>query len=170
MPFLSLLPALVRKRPGRVELTVSLATRLVYILLGVILVLILLRNASGTPFAIMFAIVITFAALTEDRWIFDGESGEVRRRFGVLILAKSWAIDVDMVSSIELDSDYSGADPSDPYAKVSAGTKKDRCAIRLVLSDGKTLVVSSSKARQLEGMKERATAIAEAISRPLVFL
>ncbi|GAB1456600.1 MAG: hypothetical protein RBT62_01375 [Spirochaetia bacterium] len=168
MPFLHLLPALVRRRPGRVELTVSPLTRAIYLGLGVILVLILLRDPAGSPFAIMFAIVIAFATLSEDRWIFDGESGEVRRRYGVLLLAKSWAIGLEMVSTIELDTEFSGADPSDPYAKVNAGTGKDRCAIRLVLSDGRTMVVSSGKAKHLAALRERAVAIAEAISRPLV--
>ena len=40
-----------------------------------------------------------------------------RRRTGVLIFAKSWAIDLDMVTAIELDADYNGADQGDPYAR-----------------------------------------------------
>ncbi|HRW24107.1 MAG TPA: hypothetical protein P5298_06830 [Spirochaetia bacterium] len=167
MPFLSLLPDLIRRRPGRVELTVSKATRALYLGLGAVLVMVLLRDPSGTPFAVMFALVIGLAALSEDRWIFDGEAREVRRRTGVLIFAKSWAIDLDMVTAIELDADYNGADQGDPYAKVSAGSPKDRCAIRLDLYDGRTLVVVSAKEKRLGELRLRAAAIAEAIGKPL---
>ncbi|HPB65950.1 MAG TPA: hypothetical protein PLW80_05275 [Spirochaetales bacterium] len=167
MPFLSLLPDLIRKRPGRVELTVSKATRALYLGLGAILVTVLSRDPSGTPFAVMFALVIGLAAVSEDRWVFDGEASEVRRRTGVLFIAKSWAVDLDMISAIELDSEYNGADQGDPYAKVSAGSPKDRCAIRLALYDGRTLVVVSAKEKRLEELRLRATAIAEAIGKPL---
>jgi len=168
MPFVSLLPDLLRRRPGRVELTVSKWTRILYVTLGVALVLTLVRDPAGSPFAIMFSIVIALAALAEDRWIFDGEAGEVRKRFGTLLLAKSWAIDLDMVSSIELDADFSGADQSDPYSKVSAGSSKDRCAIRIVMNDGRTMVVCAAASKRLGELRTRAAAVAEAIGRPLV--
>lgn len=167
MPFLSPLPDLIRRRPGRVELTVSKWTRILYVGLGVALVLTLMRDPAGAPFAVMFSIVIALAALAEDRWIFDGEANEVRKRYGSLLLAKSWAVDLDMVSSIELDSDFTGADESDPYAKVSAGSPKDRCAIRVVMSDGRTLVVCAAASKRLEELRARASAAAEAIGRPL---
>lgn len=162
------MPSIVRRRPGRVELSISAATRGLYVGLGAALVLTLVRDPAGSPFAVMFAIVIALAALSEDRWIFDGEAREVRKRYGVLFLAKSWAIDLDMVSSIELDSEFEGADGSDPYAKVSPGSAKDRSAIRLVLGDGRTMVMCSAKRKRLPELRERAVAIAETIGKPLV--
>lgn len=167
MPFLSLLPSLIRRRPDRAELTVSMATRALYVGLGVALVLTLIRDPAGSPFAVMFAIVISLAALAEDRWIFDGSAGEVRRRTGVLFFAKSWAVDLGLVSAIELDARFTGAEAADPYAKVSAGSPKDRCAIRILMSDGKSLVICSGRQKQLPQLRERALAIAEAIGRPL---
>ena len=164
----SLLPDLIQRRPGRVELTVSRWTRILYVALGAALVLTLVRDPAGSPFAVMFSIVIALAALSEDRWIFDGESGEVRKRYGTLLLAKSWAIDVGMVASIELDADFTGADQSDPYAKVSPGSSKDRCAVRLVLGDGKTMVVCAAASKRLPELRARASAAAAAIGRPLV--
>ena len=166
-PF-SLLPSIIRRRPGRVELSVSASTRALYVGLGVALVLTLVRDPAGSPFAVMFAIVIALAALSEDRWIFDGEAEEVRRRTGVLFLAKSWAMDLGMISAIELDPEFNGAEGGDPYAKVSASAAKDRCALRLALGDGRTLVLCSANRKRLPELRERGVAIAEAIGKPLV--
>ena len=168
MPFLSLLPSVSRRRPGRVDLTISLATRLLYLALGVALVLTLARNPEGRPFAVMFAIVIALATFSEDRWIFDAGAGEMRRRFGVLFLAKSWAVGLDTISSIELDASFSGAAPQDPYAKVQPGSGKDRCALSLVMGDGRTMVLCSAGARKLPELRERGAAIAGATGLPLV--
>ncbi len=164
----NLLPAIVRRRPGRVELSVSPLTRALYLGLGTLLVLVLLRQPSGRPFAVMFAIVIALAAMAEDRWIFDGEAGEVRKRFGLFVLAKSWAIDLGAVASVELESDFSGAEGGDPYGAVRIAERKGHCAMRLVLADGRTLVVCSARRALLPDLRERAAAAAEAIGRPLV--
>lgn len=168
MPFLSLLPSVTRRRPGRVELTISLATRLLYLALGIALVLTLVRDPASRPFAVMFAIVIALAALSEDRWIFDAGAGEMRRRFGVLFLAKSWAVGLDAISSLELDSAFAGAAPQDPYAKVEPGSGKGRCALSLVMGDGRTMVLCSAGAGKLAALRERGSAIAEATGLPLV--
>jgi len=168
MPFLSLLPAVVRRRPGRVDLPISPATRLLYLALGVALVLTLVREPAGSPFAVMFAIVISLAALSEDRWIFDAGTGEMRRRFGVLFLAKSWTVGLDAVSSMVLDAAFSGAALQDPYAKVQPGSGKDRCALSLVMGDGRTMVLCSAGTKKLSRLRERAAAIAEATGLPLV--
>ncbi len=167
MPFMTLLPELVRRRGNRVELSISRATRALYLMLGIALVLVLLRDPAGTPFAVMFAIVIALAASMEDRWIFDGDAKEIRKRYGVIMLAKSWAIDLDMVSSIRLESVFVGADRDDPHAKVSVGSGKNQCAIRLMLSDGRTMVLYSTSRKKLPLMQMQATAISETIGRPL---
>jgi len=168
MTFPSLLPEILRRSPGRVELSLSRTTRALYVALGAALVMVLLRDPAGTPFAVMFGIVIALAAFSEDRWIFDGTSGEIRKRYGILFLVKSWAIDLDMVSSIELDADFTGAEQSDPYAKVAGGFGKDHCALKLVLSDGRTMVLCSAKRKHLAELRARGAAIAETTGRPLV--
>jgi hypothetical protein len=168
MSLFSLLPAISGKRPGRVVLGVSMATRALYIVLGAALVLTLIRDPAGGPFAVMFALVIALAALSEDSWIFDKDAGEMRRRTGVLFLAKSWAIDLETIASIELDAEFEGADAGDPYGKVSTSSGKNTCAIRLVMADGKTLVMCSAKAKRLGELRERAQAIAETIGLTLV--
>ncbi len=170
MPFLTLLPELVRRRGNRVELSISRATRLLYLILGVSLILVLLRNPSGTPFAVMFAIVIALAASMEDRWIFDGDAKEIRKRYGVMVLAKSWAIDLDMVTSIRLETVFTGADSDDPLAKVTAGPGKNQCALRLVLTDGRTMVLYAAAQKKLALLRMQATAISEAIGRPLAII
>jgi len=162
----NLLPALIRRRPGRVDLTIGLATRGLYAGLGAVLIAVLARDPAGRPFAIMFAIIIALAVLSEDRWIFDTDAGTLRRRAGVLLLAKSWSVDLATVQALELDSDYRGAMGDDPYAKVAAGSKHDRCAIRLVFADGKSLVLCSAGPSHIDGLRARALAIAEATGLP----
>lgn len=168
MPFLTLLPELVRRRGNRVELSISRATRILYLVLGIALILVLLRDPAGKPFAVMFAIVIALAASMEDRWIFDGDAREIRKRYGVMVLAKSWAIDLDMVSSIQLETVFTGADSDDPLAKVTLGSGKNQCAIRLMLSDGRTMVLYATGQKKLAVLRMQATVIAETIGRPLV--
>ncbi len=167
MPFLTLLPELVRRRGNRVELSISRATRILYLVLGAALILVLLRDPAGTPFAVMFGIVIALAASMEDRWIFDGDAKEIRKRYGVMILAKSWAIDLDMVTSIKLETVFTGADSDDPHAKVTLGSGKNQCALRLVLSDGRSMVLYAANRKQLAVLRMQATAISETIGRPL---
>lgn len=164
----NLLPTLIRRRPGRVELTIALATRGLYAGLGALLILVLARDQAGRPFAIMFAIVIGLAVFSEDRWIFDSNAGMLRRRVGVLFLAKSWAVNLSTVQAIEVDSAYRGAMGPDPYAKVAAGSKHDRCAIRLLFEDGKSLVLCSAGSAHVAGLTARAQAIAEATGRPFL--
>lgn len=168
MPFLDLMPELIRRRSGRVELTISRWTRLLYATLGLVLVLVLARESAGRPFAIMFSIVIALATLSEDRWVFDGQAGEVRKRYGTLVFAKSWAIDLDMVSSIELEADFRGADQTDPYAKVARSNPGKGSAIRLVLNDGRTMVICVAASKRLGDLRVRAAALAEVVGRPLV--
>jgi hypothetical protein len=168
MPFLTLLPELVRRRGNRVELSISRATRVLYLVLGIALILVLLRDPAGTPFAVMFAIVIALAASMEDRWIFDGDAKEIRKRYGVTMFAKSWAIDLDLLTSIKLETVFSGADRDDPHAKVTVGSGKNQCAIRLMLSDGRTMVLYSTGRKKLPLLQMQATAISEATGRPLV--
>ena len=120
MTLLSLLPAIVRRRPGRIELTISPATRLLYVVLGFALVLTLVRDPAGSPFAVMFAVVISLAALSEDRWTFDAGAGEMRRRFGVLFLAKSWAVGLDTISSIKVDAEFLRGGPPGPLRQGPA--------------------------------------------------
>lgn len=168
MPFLTLLPELVRRRGKRVELSISRATRALYVILGAALIMVLLRDPAGKPFAVMFAIVIALAASMEDRWIFDGDAKEIRKRYGVMVLAKSWAIDLELVSSIKLETVFSGADSDDPHAKVTVGSGKNQSAIRLVLSDGRSMVIYSTGHKKLPLMQAQAAAISEAIDRPLV--
>jgi hypothetical protein len=162
----NLLPALIRRRPGRVELTISMATRGLYAGLGALLILVLARDPAGRPLALMFAIVIALAVFSEDRWIFDSDAGMLRRRVGVLLLATSWAVNLATVKAIEVVSAYGGALGDDPYAKVAAGSKHDRCAIRLLFEDGKSLVLCSAGPAHVAGITARAQAIAEATGRP----
>lgn len=163
----NLLPALIRRRPpGRVDLTISLATRGLYAGLGAVLIAVLARDPAGRPFAIMFAIIIALAVFSEDRWIFDTDAGMLRRRTGVLLLARSWSVELATVRAVELDSAYRGAPGDDPYASVSAGSGHDRCAIRLVFADGKSLVLCSARPSHIDGLRARALAIAEATGLP----
>lgn len=162
----NLLPALVRRRPGRVDLTIGLATRGLYAGLGAVLIAVLARDPAGGPFAIMFSIIIALAVVSEDRWTFDTEAGTLRRRSGILLLAKSWSVDLSTVQALELDSAYRGAMGDDPYSKVSKGSRHDRCAIRLVFVDGRSLVLCSAGPAYIGGLRDRALAIAEVTGLP----
>lgn len=158
----NLLPVLIQRRPGRIELTIALATRCLYAGLGAVLIAVLARDPAGKPFAIMFAIVIALAVLSEDRWIFDLDAGLLRRRSGVLLLAKSWAVPMTTLRSIELDGHYRGAVGPDPYATVVSGSKHDRCAIRLHFDADKNLVLCSARQAPLPRIKSMAQAMAQA--------
>ena len=158
----NLLPVLIQRRPGRIELTIGPATRGLYAGLGAVLIAVLARDPAGRPFAIMFAIVIALAVLSEDRWIFDIDAGLLRRRTGVVLLARSWSVPMSSLRSIELDSDYHGAPGPDPYATVASGSKHDRCAIRLHFADGKNLVLCSAGQAQIARVTTLARAVAQA--------
>ncbi len=162
----NLLPALIRRGSGRVDLTIGLATRGLYAGLGALLIAVLARDPAGRPFAFMFAIIIALAVFSEDRWIFDTGAGMLRRRTGVLLLAKSWSVELARVQALELDSAYRGATGDDPYASVSAGARHDRCALRLVFADGKSLVLCSARPSHVDGLRARALAIADATAIP----
>jgi len=164
----TLMPTMIRRRPGRVEFSLARATRALYAGLGVLLVVILAKEPEGRPFAIMFAIVIALAVLAEDRWIFDREAGEVRRRYGLFLASKSWALDLDSVASLELAADFTGAEGGDPYGKVRIGQPKGRSALSLTLADGRTLVICAARRERLSELRELGLAAAEALDRPLV--
>lgn len=169
MPFLSFPPALSRPRPDRVDLTVPPIIRLLYIALGVVLIVVLARALGGNgPLIYMFAIVIGLAALAEDRWIFDAGSSEVRRRFGLLLVAKSWAIDLNEVLSVELDSEADEPTPGDPYNKIGTSGGRGMCALRLVLADGRTLTMYALPRKHLPILAERGRIAAESCGKPFI--
>jgi hypothetical protein len=169
MGFLSFPPRL--KRPGaeRIELCIAPSVRALYLGLGLALIIVL-RAALGpaSPFIGMFAVVISLAALNEERWIFDRGRGELRRRFGILILAKSWALDLADLASIELDSEAAAISAADPYTKVGMGIAKDSCALRLVLADGKSLSMYLLPKKHYGLLAEYGRSIAELLSKPFI--
>lgn len=169
MNFLTFAPSFRRARPGRVELALSPYLRLLYLGLGGTLLVVLSRSiGSNSPLAIMFAIVIGLAALGEERWIFDGESGELRKRFGLLILSKSWAISADEVSSIEFDSDCSGMTGADPYGAVRISPPRNSCALRVTLANGKALTMYVLPKKHAAKLAEYGREAAQAIGRPFI--
>jgi len=159
------LPAL-KRREGRVDLTVNPVLRLGIMVVGGVLAA-LLAGTDTRPFAWSAVIVTALAALNEDRWIFDATAGEMRRRSGLLLVARSWAVSLDEVASIELDSDASDLPATDPYARIAGGPGKGSCALRVVMSDGRSMTICAAKVRQLAALRERARAIAEMAGRPM---
>lgn len=158
----NLLPVLIRRRPGRIELTIAPLARGLYAVLGAVLIAVLARDQAGKPFAIMFGVVIALAVLSEDRWVFDIDAGVLRRRSGMVLLAKTWTVPMTALRSIEIDGDYQGGIGPDPYATVVTGSKHDRCAIRLHFDDGKNLVLCSAGQAQLQRLKSIAQTMAQA--------
>ncbi len=169
MSLLSFPPRMKRPSADRIELCVAPVVRALYLGLGAALILVLRATLGpGSPFIVMFAIVIGLAALNEERWIFDRGRGELRRRFGILILAKSWALDLGELSSIELDSEADALSSSDPYHQVSMGVAKDSCALRLVLADGKSLSMYVLPKKHRALLASYGASIAELLSKPFI--
>ncbi|HAE22177.1 MAG TPA: hypothetical protein DCG47_07630 [Spirochaetaceae bacterium] len=169
MSFLSFPPRLTRPSAERVELSLAPVARALYLGLGLVLILVLRATLEpGSPFILMFGIVIGLAALNEERWIFDRGRGELRRRFGILILAKSWAVDLAELASIELDSEAASLSASDPYNKVSMGIAKGSCALRLILADGKSLSMYILPNKHYKLLAEYGKTIAELLSKPFI--
>jgi hypothetical protein len=162
-------PRLKRPSAERIELCIAPSVRALYLGLGVALIAVLRATLGPTsPFIVMFAIVIGLAALNEERWIFDRGRGELRRRFGILILAKSWALDLAELASIELDSEAAALSAADPYTKVGMSIAKDSCALRLVLADGKALSMYILPKKHYALLAEYGRSIAELLSKPFI--
>lgn len=169
MPFFNPPPALVRRGDKRVELTIPAAIRAVYLGLGLFLMLVLSRNpAVSLPLMIMFGVVLGLALMSEDRWIFDAQAGEMRRRYGLIILAKSWALDLSSLASIELDLDAYDSGATDPAAKLPGAIRKGWVALNAVLSDGKVLLLCAVPRRHVTRLREKGQAIAAAVGRSFI--
>lgn len=169
MPFLNFAPALVSRRPGRVELTIPALVRGLYLVLGAALLLVLSRSLEpGSPLLWLFGFVIGLAALSEDRWIFDAEAGEMRRRYGLLLLAKSWALDLAELSSIEFDADPGDSSGNDPYQKVPGMVRKGFCCLRAQLADGKGITLCAVPGSRAAALRAHGAAIARATGKPFV--
>ena len=167
MIFLTFLPALVRRRPGRVELTVPALVRGGYLALGAAFVYLMSRSLGGSnPITWLFTVIIALASLSEDRWIFDAESREMRRRFGLLLAAKSWALDLDGISSFELDSDAWETASADPTETLPGAMRKGWCALRVILSDGRSVMLSAQPGKRLAALRNLGLAVAETLGKP----
>lgn len=167
-PF-SALPRLSRPGPGRLELSLSPTVRALYLGLGLALVLVLNGRAGGwTALSGMFAALIALAASAEERWRFDLDAGELRRRFGLLFFAKSWAVDLDELARVELVADASEIDDGDPYAKLRAGIPRGYASLRLVIGGERRLTMYAAPAKRREALAALGRAIAEHCGKPFI--
>lgn len=167
-PF-SALPRLSRPRPGRLELSLSPAVRALYLGLGLALIVVLNGRTGGwTALSFMFALLIALAASAEDRWRFDADANELRRRFGLLFFAKAWAVGLDELASVELIADASGIADGDPYAALRSGIPRGYASLRLVLGGERRLTMYAAPAKRREALAAMGRAIAEHCCKPFI--
>jgi len=163
------LPRLSRPRPGRLELSLSPAVRALYLGLGLALVLVLNGRAGGwSALSVMFALLIALAAAAEDRWRFDAPESELRRRFGLLLFAKSWAVDLNELGAVELIGDASEIADGDPYAALRLGIPRGYASLRLVLGGERRLTMYAAPAKRREALAAIGRAIAEHCGKPFI--
>ncbi len=167
MPFFAFLPSLIRRRPDRAELTIPAAARLAYLAVGAAFVFLLYRGFGGAH-AVTWLLggIVALAGLSEDRWIFDLGAREMRRRYGLLLIAKSWAVDLGEISSIELDLDAWETASADPYVQLPGNIRKGYCSLRVMLAGGKALTLCAVPGKRADALRERGKAIAALIDRP----
>jgi len=128
---------------------------------------VLMRSLGAAhPFIYMFSIAMVFVILSEDRWTFDTESETLRRRTGVIFIAKKWTAPLENIAGIEINSDANPTDAQDPYAKFSGAIGKNCCAMRFVLVDGRALTVSVASKKHYEALKSQAVALADFTGKP----
>ncbi|HOX92236.1 MAG TPA: hypothetical protein PLC54_04885 [Spirochaetales bacterium] len=169
MPFLNPTPALIRRNEKRLELSIPNSVRALYLALAVVLMVILSRNpAVSLPILAMFGVVLALAILSEDRWIFDSNANELRRRYGLMIFAKSWALDLSALASIELDLDAYDSGATDPSAKIPGAIRKGWVALNAVMSDGKVLLLCAVPGRRVNKLREYGKAIGQVVGRPFI--
>ena len=111
--FRGLLPV-ISQRGTRVHYSIPPAARLLATAgaLAVMAAGFLIPEAGGAPPRGLWwttAAVLALAALSEDRWSFDGAAREVRRRFGLVFAARRWSLPLDEAESFALIA----GDPSD---------------------------------------------------------
>jgi hypothetical protein len=124
-------------------------------------------------------------ALYEERWIFDAKGGLIAHRVGLMFLCRKDAIPLDSVEGFRLAPFVRGtlpgsADEAAENAAALAGAraddrsrrrafhKKPYLCLLLQTVDGATLFIEALPARRAAKMKEQASRIAEACSKPLV--
>ncbi|HPE36683.1 MAG TPA: hypothetical protein PK625_05990 [Spirochaetales bacterium] len=169
MPLFSFPPQMLRPDAERLELVQPRLIRLLYLVLGAVLLVVLVRAMEGFSWlSFMFALVIGLAVLQEDRWSFDMRKREIRRRSGFIFFHRSWALDLSELTSVELLGDASQLSSDDPQYRALAGTGKGRSALGLVLADGRNLTLYVLPAARKEALAERGKAIAELCGLPYV--
>jgi hypothetical protein len=98
-------------------------------------------------------VILVLATLSEDRWSFDPAAGLVRRRFGLLFLARSWTLPASEVECLALRSGESGEglsseEETEKLAVALQGLGRGPwCALILRLVGGRSVVLAAAKRR-----------------------
>lgn len=137
--------SLKTKGRDRLELCISLRSRLVFAFFFVLSCFVFLSSVastggpSGTTIPLVLVCVTGLGALYEERWIFDKEKNIFESRFGLLILSHKKRFPLTELARVELDSFVKGRtnDPGDapedepPY---DSRQKFEKASLRGILS------------------------------------
>lgn len=163
------IPDFKKTKNDRVVLALPARLRLLYLVLGGILMLILVFNKSvGWPLLLMFGFVLGIVVLSEDKWIFDLHENHMWRHYGLVVFPRSWGLSMEGLASIELDTDAWDSGVTDPTVRVPGAVKKGWCSLNAVLVDGKALMLFAAPGKKIDKVRKRGMELAEAVSRPFI--
>ena len=128
---------------------------------------------------------VAFAALYEDRWIFDRHAGEIAHRVGLVFLARRTSIDLGEVTRFRIAPFVRGSLPgsadeaaqneaalrgarADDSSRRRAAHQKPYLHILCEMQDGTRYFIDASTARKAAAMRAKAARIAAACGKELV--
>ena len=168
MKNLFLMYTLSRKKDGAMHVAMSNKIRLVYLALSTALLVVLWRVLGAWhPLLIAFMVVLPFTVIAEDRWIFDIPHGYLRRRFGLIMFAKTWHLPLEEIAGLEYSKDLAAAiDQADPLNRIYGTLGHKDAGLRIRLMDGRSLTLFAAAGKHFPLVKDQALTLAEAINRP----
>jgi hypothetical protein len=161
-------PALTRS--GEVlTLGPNAARRFVFPVSGLAVLFVLGRDLPA-PFFWVLAATAAAGLLGVDTWSFDLRSRTVRRRVGVVLLARSWGFPFDQVSDLRLSEALPPlasrpgmeAAPRDPAAALLGADRPGWHSLSLDLENGKCVTLAAVPPFAADKLEETAAALSEA--------
>lgn len=136
--------------------TVKLWLRLLAIIIGSIILYLNFTTISEGQYsilAIIFGLVFLTAGLTENSWYFNITKEEAVQKKGIIFFPKTTAINFSVIHSIQVETFKRPA---------RFGTFTE---VKIVLLDGKTIVIDNDKTKMLQRQLEEFKEVQEIIRR-----
>jgi hypothetical protein len=168
MKNLFLMYTLIQRPDGSLHLTLVKKIRLIYLALSVLLVVVLHRSLGAThPLMLGFYLLLPLLVVSEDRWIFDLPNGYLRRRFGLIFLAKTWHLPLVELAAIEYSQELAEAmNRQDPHQRIAGAVGSRDAGLRLSLTNGQSLTLYAASRKHYSTIKQQADQLASALNLP----